>query len=192
MKYTPNRSGHIADAVVFVCIASAVVMFLANRIQASSGALLQLLSVVFLTAGLYVLIRYKLMGFQYIIRVRNAEENGYSAITDYDFVVERVQGSRISAECRLSLGDLIEVSALPVKGGRGREAIKKYGKSLRMYYYTVNMMPPEPYLLAFRDHSGASEDTVIGILFEPDKKMAEYLKNAVTQVDSMNHRTEEQ
>lgn len=173
MKYTPKRSNHIADAVFTFCFASAAVLFLSTGIVDLYKSIIQFSAVIFLTAGLYILIRFKLVDYNYIIRVRNSDENGYSRAGDFDFVAEKVQGNRINAECRLSIDDLIEIKEISRQ--EWREYTKKYGIRLKIYHYTVTMYPSHSYLMVFQDNTDTSDEAKIGIIFEPDKKMAEYI-----------------
>lgn len=175
MRYTPKRSNHIADAVFTVCFASAVILYAASAAVALYKSVIQFSALIFFTAGLYILIRYKLVDYTYIIRARNIDETGYSGIADFDFVAEKVQGNRTNAECRLSMDDLIEIKKLPQKGGKKREAVKKYKHHLKLYHYTVTMYPPNPYLMVFYDNSEPSGESRVGVIFEPDEKMADYI-----------------
>ncbi|MBQ3860873.1 MAG: hypothetical protein II779_10110 [Clostridia bacterium] len=141
-------------------------------------------------AAVFLLVRYRMTSFQYIVRPRaEAEDSGL--LTAYasgaklnladlppetlDFVVIRSQGARPGAmECVLGMDDLIEVTPIrrAKKDGTTRSEIgKKYrpGGDYVSYDYTVTLAPDDALALVFRDGP-----KTVGIFIEPDEKMKAY------------------
>jgi hypothetical protein len=182
MRYTPKRSGRAADVICLVFFICAAVLGWANAVTDGYRAAFQIPSVIFLTAGIYTLVRYRLMGYNYVIKARNSDDGGMYAPTDIDFTVEKIQGKRVWTECRVSLGDIVEITKIPrsKRSLRLRKDVaplmKNYPKTTKLYYYTVNLFPQSAYLMMIRDGAESAEDACIGIIFEPDETMVDQIK----------------
>ena len=148
------------------------------------------LTVVCVVAAVFLLVRYQMTGFQYIVRPRaEAEESGL--VTAYaagarlnaedlppemlDFVVIRSQGARPGAmECVLGLDDLVAVHAVRRKKKNGmtrsdvREKYARDGEYVS-YDYTVTLAPDDSLGLVFIDGR-----KYVGIFIEPDARMRAY------------------
>jgi hypothetical protein len=141
-----------------------------------------------LIAAVFLLIRYEMTGFQYIIRPRN-ETDDTGLVTAYasehpviydllpeqiDFAVIKSQGARPGAmECLLSLGDLIAVH--PLRRNR-RDGMTKAdlreryaGDGYVWYDYTLTLGIDDALALVFVDGR-----RTVGILIEPDEQMRAY------------------
>ena len=141
-----------------------------------------------LIAAVFLLIRYEMTGFQYILRPRNetddtglvtAYASGHPVIYDLlpeqiDFAVIKSQGARPGAmECLLSLGDLIAVH--PLRRNR-RDGMTKAdlreryaGDGYVWYDYTLTLGIDDALALVFVDGR-----RTVGILIEPDEQMRAY------------------
>ncbi len=171
-------SGGIAYAIPIFCNANGIVI---------GGAVFQLMTVVSVVTAVFLVVRYQMTHFVYLIRPRSdISENGMepafagnigtvSALhlpeEMLDFVVIRSQGSRAgAAECVLSLAELTAV--IPVKKIRADKKLirEKYQADGYVYYdYTVTLGLDNALALIFIDGNRYA-----GIFIEPDEAMRAY------------------
>ncbi len=198
MKYSPTQSnprvtyifaslllfGGVTYAVPIICEANGV------NIYAIPFTVFTLAAVV---AAIYLMIRYRMTSFTYIIRLKDDTADGdadglekayasdasiYSLSPDMlDFCVYKASGSRLAAmECLLSLSDLVFVSDVYRKGGEGkptREDIRqKYSVrgDYTFYDYTLTLGLEPALMLVFIDGT-----RYVGIIIEPNEEMRTYL-----------------
>lgn len=203
MKFSPTQNNPrvswiFAALIVFGGITYAIpIVCEANKIYIAPlpFTALTLVSVV---AALFVLIKYKMTSFTYVVRLRDDVADGdgdglekaYSAYEDItrlspdllDFCVFKASGSRLAAmECLMSLSDLVSVTEVYRSGGDGRltraDVRAKYAKHDNFVYYDYTLtLGLDPALeLVFIDGQ-----RYIGIIIEPDEVMRAYflsLKN---------------
>jgi len=183
MRYTPKRSGRAADAICLAFFGCAAVLSWANIVASGYKTVFQIPAIIFLTAAIFTLVRYKLMGYNYVIKTRNSDDVGIYTVADIDFAVEKIQGKRLWTECRVSLDDMIEITKIPREKRNVRIqkdiriTLKEHTENVKLFYYTVNIFPPDPYLMLFKDPGDTSEKACIGIIFEPDSNMVEQIKS---------------
>ena len=150
-----------------------------------------------LIAAVFLLVRYEMTGFQYIIRPRT-ETDGTEFVTAYasgrpaicelppeqlDFAVVKSQGARPGVmECLLSLGDLIAV--YPIRRSR-RDGMTKadlrerYAADGYVWYdYTLTLGIDDALVLVFVDGN-----RTVGILIEPDEGMRAYFMTLKPHTD---------
>ena len=141
-----------------------------------------------LIAAVFLLVRYEMTGFQYVVRPRT-ETDGTGFVTAYassrpviydmlpeqlDFAVLKSQGARPAAmECLLSLGDLDAVYPLRRSKRDGmtkRDLRERYAAGGYVWYdYTLTLGVDDALALVFRDGG-----RMIGVLIEPDDAMRGY------------------
>ena len=174
--------GGIAYAIPIVCNANGITV---------GGALFQLVTVFAVVATVFLVVRYQMTHFVYLIRPRSdlsdadlepayAGNVGPAGITRLppdmlDFVVNRSQGSRAGAvECVLSLSDLVAVIPMTKENGVTKSAIReKYQADGYVYYdYTVTLGVTDVLALVFIDGNRYA-----GIFIEPDEAMRSYFMN---------------
>ena len=151
--------------------------------------LFDLLTIGCIVGAVFLLVRYQMTSFQYIIRTkREAEDSGL--VTAYaenvrlnvvdlppemlDFVVIRSQGARPGAmECVLGLEQL--TAAVPLRRNR-KDGVTKtmlrdhYAAEGYVYYdYTVTLRPDDALGLVFVDGN-----RYVGVVIEPDEVMRAY------------------
>lgn len=141
--------------------------------------------------AVFLLVRYQMTGFQYIVRTKNeaddsglvtayaagAELNVEDLLPEYlDFVVIRSQGARPGAmECVLGVEQLI--AAVPIRrkkaDGMTKSALRdKYaaeGEDYISYDYTVTFLADRALALVFLDGN-----RYVGVFIEPDERMGNY------------------
>ncbi len=174
--------GGIAYAIPIACNANGI---------AVGGALFQLVTVFAVVAAVFLVVRYQMTHFVYLIRPRSdisdtdlepayAGTVGTAGITRLppdmlDFVVNRSQGSRAGAvECVLPLSDLVAVIPMTKENGVTKSAIReKYQADGYVYYdYTVTLGVTDVLALVFIDGNRYA-----GIFIEPDETMRAYFMN---------------
>lgn len=180
----------VAALLLFGGITYAVPIYCEAKEIKIGGALFQLMTVISIVVAVFIVVRYQMTHFIYIIRPRSdadisdtdsayayAGVSGSSGISRLpsdmlDFVVNRSQGSRAGgAECVLSLSDLVAVfpvskNSRELKG----EIRKRYGADGYVYYdYTVTLGSSEVMPLVFIDGN-----RYVGIFIEPDDTMRDY------------------
>lgn len=197
MKFSPTqnnpRVSHIfAALLIFGGITYAVpIVCDANEVSISPlpFTVLTLVSVV---AAIFVMIKYRMTSYTYIVRLKDDVSSGVEAGLEaayadgldirrvspelLDFCVYKASGSRLAAmECLLSLSELVYVTEVYKKGGDGRktraDVREKYGKfeKFSLYDYTLTMGLDPALELVFVDGNG-----YVGIIIEPDDIMREY------------------
>jgi hypothetical protein len=144
-----------------------------------------------IVAAVFLLVRYQMTGFQYIVRTKaEYDEIGLAAayavgaelnVADLppetlDFVVIRSQGARPGVmECVLGVEQL--VSAVPIRrrkaDGVTKSALRdKYaaeGQEYVYYDYTVTFLADSALALVFIDGN-----RYVGVILEPDERMKAY------------------
>ena len=174
--------GGIAYAIPIVCNANGITV---------GGALFQLITVIAVVAAVFLVVRYQMTHFVYLIRPRSdlsdanqepayAGNIGTAGITRLppdmlDFVVNRSQGSRAGAlECVLPLSDLVTVIPMTKENGVTKSAIReKYqADGYVSYDYTATLGVTDVLALVFIDGNRYA-----GIFIEPDETMRAYFMN---------------
>lgn len=131
MKYSPKQDLKRTYFLSLCFMIPGVIFFM---MAASSGytVVMQTVGLLFCSLGLFIMYRYALTSFRYIIE-------------DGELTVHKVTGKRINAVARVALSEcesLVKKEKDTLKG-------KKFpgGK----YTYTANPAPRSEYLLVFRD-----------------------------------------
>lgn len=150
-----------------------------------------LLTIGCVVGAVFLLVRYQMTGFQYIVRTKNeADDSGlvtaYAAgaelnVADLppeflDFVVIRSQGARPGVmECVLGLEQLTAVVPLRRKKADGmtksalRDRYAAEGEDYISYDYTVTFLADSALALVFLDGN-----RTVGVILEPDERMKAY------------------
>jgi len=179
----PEQKDKSASLICICCFVCAVILYAGARFMGRMTAVTQLLSVVSATAGVFILIRYKLNSFLYILKSEGSEES-----LRCDFCVNQIRGKKELTLCRLDVKDLQKLIPLPDTGWRRDAALAEYGKALRVYNYCGNLFCKK-YGAVFKDGSMSGENYIC-ILFEPDKGFLAAFENAVSHL-SDNPRTDD-
>ena len=143
---------------------------------------LRLASVAFLFGGIYVLARYRLIKFAYVIKPRDEWADtellaSYASIVNVpyymlDFVVYKSVGAREPVvQCVLSLEDFKGMATDADRKAYKDKFIRENGAGFTTYDYTLTPWSRDRILLVFRD-----EDKYAGILIEPDEQMRTFFE----------------
>ncbi len=170
--------GGISYAVLIVCNANGI---------AVGGAVFQFVTVFAVVAAVFMIVRYQMTGFVYLIRPRSdvSEDDlelAYAGGANtagtlhfpadmLDFVVIKSQGNRPGAtECVLSLADLVAVIPLKKDGASKKSVRETYlADGYVSYDYTVTLGLDDALALVFVDGNRYA-----GIFIEPDEAMRAY------------------
>lgn len=195
MRYTPTqRHGSLLNTVcVFMIIlgaASYAMPLIFSAVGKTAAPFpFTAAAVIFFIAFIFLLIRYRMTSFEYVIKKRDntvwtepepeyARGAAYGIgeeVRELDFVVYKSLGARQGAmECVLSLGDLVEVVPLSRDGTKKSAVMKKYSEKRQkfVYYdYTLTFLPDKTLELVFEDGVG-----YVGIIIEDDGEVAEFFR----------------
>lgn len=186
MKYVPVSEGNNPDILAILCLIAAGIAGASSYLVQEYTWFFQLLMLVFLTVGLYVAVRYKLVRYEYRIEMRDAGEAmgdiNYELAArtlmnrqpeEMEFSVLKQQGKkRQRVECRFYLGELVACEHMAVPRKKRKEILRSFG-DMRLYTYTVSMDPPSPYLLVF----SAEGYGKVGVMIEAEDTLATLLKS---------------
>ncbi|MCI8610341.1 MAG: hypothetical protein HFE66_00290 [Clostridiales bacterium] len=192
MIHQPEQKNRAPEATVLALFLCATVGFVFASFSGIAGrGFLQGMALVFFCAMIYILVRYKFFRIRYIVRPNNkastddTEEPAASVQSDntksgsalrlppdrLDFVVEKAQGRRVlTAECVLSLGNLISCIPLP-QHRRDRRKITRQYKKAKTYRYLRNMVGAHQCMLIF----SSREMDDVKLIIEPSEEMEGYL-----------------
>lgn len=185
-------------SLIFALWIGGVILYAVPDVCAKNGVstpvwLFEFLAVAAIIAGVFLLIRYGMTHFTYVIRPRSDASDlgetgremafaGASAADVtmirpefLDFIVTKAQGARDGAmECVLGLGDLAAVYPVKKRGNGGmtpKQVREKYAADGFVFYdYTVTFLLRDALELVFADGS-----RYVGVILEPDAVMARYL-----------------
>lgn len=150
-KYTPPKNAK-ADTAVIILFITAVACFTAASISDMYVGLIQALGVVFIGSAIFLLCRYTLSVYTYMIE-------------DGNFVVLRTIGRRISPICSVSLKTGIAIVKCPRDTAEKEEYIKKCGDVRSRFNYCRTLCPENAYAFVL-DFNGRRTE----LRFEPNEE----------------------
>lgn len=157
MEYTPAPRSRLADYLVIGSFVLAVCAFCIASYMTAYGGFVQIAGLGFLTAAVYLAVRYRLTSFRYVL---SEESDGVL------FTVYRLQGRRSVAECRMSGVYLESVGRYTSK-----KALAEVRQGVSIYDYTVTLSPKDVRFLVF--DSGLEKKT--GVIIETDGRFYDAL-----------------
>ena len=184
MRYSPRAENRGAKALMLLLIALGILCFSFTIPQPAYRGLWTLSATILTVSGVFVWARYIGTSFTYEIALRGyppAEDGMEFAAASpanvmalpphmLDFTVRKTQGRRSFTDARLGLSELAYFDLYPRRGGKAREVHKKYPQ-MKLFNYTVSMIPERAYIAVFVDRDGDAA----GLILEPDAPMASYL-----------------
>lgn len=173
MKYSPTHQKKQVSVAVWTCIFCAVVSYGFSLSGITSPLPLQLIAVISLCGAAYLLVRYLYTSVTYELRPRSLSEDSIAGLSPsaVDFAVHRAQGKRENLEFLMALSSLRRVETL--SDGTLESLRRDCPRGMKLYYYTVDLVPRERLALLFED-SGEYYCLVIA-RFE---KLEAYLREA--------------
>lgn len=153
MKYSPKHQKKQVSVAVWTCIFCAVVSYAFSVSGVVSPLPLQLITVLALCGATYLLVRYLFTSVTYEIRPKSPSADSLAGLSprEVDFAVHRAQGKRENLEFLMALDCLCEVE---VVGDDTLEKLRrKYGRAMKLYYYTVDLVRTERLALVFEDEN---------------------------------------
>ena len=161
MNFTPKRKNGNMRALYLGLLGLGLILMVLNPENNSRRTAFVLVSLVSLTVGIYLMVRYELTTYTYIL---NAKED------DFDFFVDKSTGKRGNYVCYYKISDV--ASYLPYEKDTKDELVKKY---INISFYTYTNNPScKTNVLVFgnRGHYDA-------IIMERDEAYDEYIRNAI-------------
>ena len=122
-------------------------------------------SLVTLVTGLYLLMRYELTTYTYIL---NPSEEGY------DFFVDKAVGRRGAYVCSYRVSDILEI--IPYEKD-AREKLKKENSEIGFFDYTHNLFKKEKKIIIFKYRSETN-----AVVVEISNEFESFLLNAISIV----------
>lgn len=186
MKYSPKNQKKQASVIAWACLFCAAVAYGFSISGIVSPLPLQLIMVIALCAAAYILVRYIYTSVTYEIRPKSPSADGSLAglyPREVDLAVHRAQGKRENLEFLMSLDCLRETQR--VEDGTLASLKKKYGRDMKVYYYTVDMVPEERLAAVFEDDSD-----MYCIVIAREEKIEAYLREVcLVNAESAEERT---
>lgn len=164
MKYSPKHNDKTMRILYVLFFGAALIFMMLPIKEGIPRTVLICLSMASIVGAMYLLMRYELTTFTYILNPKG---------NDYDFFVDRAQGKRGNYVCSYRVSDIIKVEDYN-KGTR--EAIQKEYPSIFIYNYTHNHFTGKKQIIVFR---GARCEAVI---CELGDEMESFLKNVIELV----------
>lgn len=170
MKFTPKHKDATLRLLYFGLFILSVV-FMSMRV--SDGGFKRIayicISLITLVSALYLLMRYELTTFTYILN-----PNG----NNYDFFVNKAVGKRGSYVCSYRVSDIIEV--MPYEKNT-KEQLKKENKEILIFDYTHNLFKSKKQVILF-----ANEQSMQAVVVELGEEMYAFLLNVINLVREAN------
>ncbi len=164
MNFTPKRKNGNMRALYLGLLGLGLILMVINPQNNTRRTAFVCISLIALTAGIYLMIRYELTTYTYIL---NAKES------DFDFFVDKSTGKRGNYVCYYKISDV--ASFLPYEKETKDELVKKY-TNISFYTYTNNASC-KTNVLVFGNHGHYD-----AVIIERDEAYDEYLKNAIALV----------
>ena len=165
MNFTPKRNNGNVRALYLGLLALGVILITVSGQFANTRRIAFIcISMVSLVCGVYLMMRYELTTFTYIL---NAKEN------DFDFFVDKATGKRGAYVCYYKISDV--ASFIPCEKETKDELVKKY-VNISFFTYTNNASC-KTNVLVF-----ANSGHYDAVIIERDEAYDEYLKNAIALV----------
>lgn len=164
MKYTPPRNDRKIRGI-YCCLFMIAVIGLLIPYGGIVTTVIQCVAFLFLTASIFLLIKYELYTYIYILIERN---------NTLDFYINKVSGKRGSYVCYFPLTDAVYFEKLE-KGYA--EKLRKDYESISFYKYNKNIFTGEKYIIIFEN--GSKYDAVI---FEPGKEFADAIRTEMSKI----------
>lgn len=159
MKYSPKRTDNAIRAI-YAALLIMTVLF-AGTGSGVTKAILSSLALIFLTASLYLFIRYDMTSYTYML----SEKNG-----GYDFYIDKYVGKRGGYVCFYPISDSVMFEKY--EQGMKKSLREKYG-NIRFYNYSQNIIKADKSIIVF-----ANTGYYDAVIFEPDSQFSEMIKKA--------------
>lgn len=156
-KYTPPKNSKADTAAILLFITAIAFFFLSAFISVYAG-LIQAVGVIFLGWALFILCRYTLSVYTYMIE-------------DGNFAVLRTTGRKISTICNVSMKTGLEIVKYPHTAEEKAE-YKKAHHDVRTRFNYCRTLSPENAYAFIMDFNGRKTE----LIFEPDEEFLRSLK----------------
>ena len=195
MQYSPKPGDRRAYRLMWMLFAAGIVCVCVAAFLSAGRAILQFGTVAFLSAGVYVSVRYVFTEFLYVITWKNdccdtAVQYAAEGILpdvrllppqQLDLVIKKTQGRRGTVtDARLALDELVYFAPLPAEGGRNREPYTLFPE-MRVYSYTASFHPAQQYMAVFADSAGNTSGLILELTDSAGNDFRDLLAACVRQ-----------
>lgn len=145
MEYKSKPTGRPSDFYVFGLVVTGIVFWTLPMLESKLTALYQLIAILMFSAGMYLLIRYRLTVFTFVVEGRNGDvvDIRTAMPSELDFVVKKMRGNNPMILARLSLDELKSVETVRYS------EVKEKSAGASLFKYHANMSPEETVLVVF-------------------------------------------
>ena len=168
MNYTPKHADGALRALYLGLFALAVVAIFFKR-EDSNGWIFTCISLIAVVCGLYLLVRYELTTYSYIL---NAKEN------DFELLINKTVGKRSNCVCFYMVSDIVRFEPY---NSETREEYKKDYKRIFFYNYTHNLFKEKKHVILFKN-----SEHYDAVIIEANEEYEAYIKNAIELVKNGN------
>ena len=153
---TPKRQNKLTALSCIACFVCGIGLFVASIGQEGLPYVTiaaQMVSVLILTAGIYLYSKFMARQFTYTVRPGGIFDANGEEIYDLE-VIETVGGRRQRVVCRLALRDIVQVDARPLRASakNGYPKIEPTKEGGEVFSYCADMVPGK--VLAVYDADG--------------------------------------
>jgi len=157
MEYTHNRKNLVIRIVYYCLLACGILSF--NIGEGIFKPIISSLSLISLVVSVYLIVRYELTTFTYVIRARDS---------DFDFFVNKAVGRRGNYICYYYASDIVKI----VKYSKeAKEQLKAEFPRYGYYSFCNNFMNDDKYIVVFKN-----VDYYDFIVIEMDDSFKKYIE----------------
>lgn len=184
MEFEPkqkNKAPEMLTLALFFCALVCVVFGSIEGIR--YRGILQSIAIILFAGMIYVLVKYKFTRVRYTVRKKDKKgygsedevpEDGAPVLScppsSLELLIETAQGKRtFIGEALIPLDKITEVGKMPTVRSE-KKALNERFRKTQKYTFLKNMVGADEYYLAAKTDVGD-----VKIVFEPNKKMADYL-----------------
>ncbi len=139
MKFAPKHNDKTARILYILLFGLALVLMSLPFKEGTSRTVLILISIASLVSAMYLIMRYELTTYTYILNPRG---------NDYDFFVDKAVGKRGNYVCSYPASNIVKV--VPLQKDT-REELKKEYPNILIYNYTHNLFCGKKQVIVFRN-----------------------------------------
>lgn len=174
MNYTPQHKDGALRALYLGLFALALITVLFGGREGTRGIIFTCVSLVSVVGGLYLLMRYELTTYSYVM---NAKES------DFEFFVNKAVGKRGNYVCFYMVSDIVRFEPYT---SEKREELKKDYQRIFFYNYTHNLFKEQKQVIVFKN-----SEHYDAIIIEASEEYGAYIKNAIELVKSAKSQASE-
>ena len=164
MNFSPKHRDNTVRALYFGLFLLGFITMVLKK-DGTMGVVFTCISLVALVTALFLLVRYELTTYSYIM---NAKED------DFEFFVDKAVGKRGNYVCYYMISDVVFYEKY---NNEKKEALKKDFPNIFFYNYTHNLFSDKKQVIIFKNSSHYD-----AVIIDVDEAYDTYIKNAIELV----------